>query len=95
MMSKIPVDLGKLDGRERKLEIMRTAMIAELDAIDLYEQLAASTDDVNLKKVLLGVAREEKTHFGELQTMLLRLDNEQVKELDKAKEEVKKELEDK
>lgn len=42
-----------------------------------------------MKKVLLDVAREEKTHFGEFQEMLLRIDGEQVKELDKAKEEAK------
>jgi rubrerythrin len=93
MMSKTPIDFDKVDCKERKMEIMRTAMIAELDAISLYEQLAASTDDVKLKNVLLDVAREEKTHFGEFQTMLLRIDNEQVKELDKAKKEVKEELE--
>jgi len=71
------------------MEIMRTAIVAELDAISLYEQLAAQTENVDVKKVLSDVAREEKTHFGEFQAMLLRIDEEQVKELDKAKGEVK------
>jgi rubrerythrin len=88
MMSKTPVKLGKVGKRERDMEIMRTAIVAELDAISLYEQLAAQTDDAGMKKVLLDVAREEKTHFGEFQEMLLRIDGEQVKELDKAKKEV-------
>jgi rubrerythrin len=87
MMPKTPVELGKVGRRERDMEIMRTAMVAELDAINLYEQLAAQTDDASMKKVLLDVAREEKTHFGEFQEMLLRIDGEQVQELDKAKKE--------
>ncbi|HVP16343.1 MAG TPA: ferritin family protein [candidate division Zixibacteria bacterium] len=89
MMSKTPVELGKVGRRERDMEIMRTAIVAELDAISLYQQLASQTDNVSMKKVLLHVAREEKTHFGEFQEMLLRTDGEQVQELDKAKEEVR------
>jgi rubrerythrin len=61
-----------------------------LDAINLYEQLAAQTDGADIKKVLLDVAGEEKTHFGEFQAMLLTIDEEQVRELDKGREEVKK-----
>jgi len=71
------------------MEIMRSAIIAELDAISLYEQLAAQTSDIDLKKVLLDIAREEKTHYGEFHEMLLRIDQDQVKEIDKAKKEVK------
>jgi rubrerythrin len=89
MMSKTPIEIDKMGKRERDLEIMRTAITAELDAISLYEQLAAQTDDVNMKKVLSDVAREEKTHFGEFQELLLRMDKEQVRELNKAKEEVR------
>jgi len=89
MTSKNPIELRKVGRRKRDMEIMRTAIVAELDAISLYEQLAAQTENVDMKKVLSDVAREEKTHFGEFQEMLLRIDEEQVKELDKAKGEVK------
>ena len=89
MMSKTPIELRKVGRRKRDMEIMRTAIVAELDAISLYEQLAAQTENVDVKKVLSDVAREEKTHFGEFQEMLLRIDEEQVKDLDKAKGEVK------
>jgi rubrerythrin len=89
MMSKTPIQLGKVGRKKRDMEIMRTAIVAELDAISLYEQLAAQTENRDMKKVLLDVAREEKTHFGEFQQILLRIDEEQVKELDKAKEEVR------
>ena len=63
-------------------------MIAELDAISLYEQLAAATENENIRKVLLDVAKEEKTHMGEFQTLLLKEDKEQVQELEKGKNEV-------
>jgi len=63
-------------------------MIAELDVISLYEQLAAVTEDEKLKAVLMEVANEEKTHFGEFQALLLKEDVEQVKELEKGKTEV-------
>jgi rubrerythrin len=89
MLSRTPVELSKIGKKELDKEILRVAIIAELDAINLYEQLAAQTDDVNIKKVLLDVAGEEKTHVGEFQTMLLSKDEEQVRELDKGKEEVK------
>jgi rubrerythrin len=69
-------------------EIARIGMIAELDAVNLYEQLAAMCENKKLKKVLLDVAREEKTHVGEFQALLLEMDKQQVKELEKGKEEV-------
>jgi len=64
-------------------------MIAELDSIDLYEQPAAVAGDENVKKVLLEVAREEKTHPGEFQTLLLKVDVKQVQELKREKRKSK------
>ena len=89
MLSQIPVDFTKVAKKDLNQEILRLAIIAELDAINLYEQMAALTDDGDIKKVLLDIAREEKTHVGEFQTMLLRLDAEQVKEMGHAKAEIK------
>lgn len=63
MLSEIPVKLEKVGEESINREIMRVATIAKLDAINLYEQLAAMTDDVNLKKLLLDVAKKEKTHL--------------------------------
>jgi len=88
MLSKIPLDLNKVKKEWLDREILRCGMIAELDAINLYEQLAAMTEDVNIKETLLDVAREEKTHFGEFQTLLLQKDKEQVKELEGGRKEV-------
>jgi rubrerythrin len=89
MLSQMPVDFTKVAKENLNKEILRAAIIAELDAINFYEQMAALTDDADLKKVLLDIAREEKTHVGEFQTMLLRLDAEQVAEMEHAKEEIK------
>ena len=88
MLSQIPVKLEKLYREKLDLELLRVGMIAELDAVNLYEQLAATTDNENLRKVFLDIAKEEKTHFGEFQALLLKLDKEQVEELKKGKEEI-------
>ena len=88
MLSQLPVDFSKVSKANLNQEILRAAIIAELDAINFYEQMAALTDDRDIKAVLLDIAREEKTHVGEFQTMLLRFDAEQVKEMDHAKKEI-------
>ena len=88
MMSQIPVDFTKVKKEDLNKEILRAAIIAELDAINLYEQMAALTDNEDIRKVMLDIAKEEKTHVGEFQTLLLRLDAEQVEELAHGKKEV-------
>lgn len=80
--------MDKILGKTLDAEILRAAIIAELDAINLYEQFAEATENEDLKKVLLEVAREEKTHVGEFQTLLLKLDKEQVEELENGEKEV-------
>ena len=89
MLSQIPVDFTKMKEEELNNAILRAAIIGELDAINLYEQLAALTDNKDIRKVLLDIAKEEKTHVGELETLLLRLDREQAKELKQRKKEVR------
>jgi rubrerythrin len=88
MLSKIPIDIGKIKKDDLDKEILRAAIIGELDAINLYEEFANMTENEDLKSVLMDVAGEEKTHVGEFQTMLLRMDNEQEIELGKGKREV-------
>lgn len=88
MLSQIPVELAKVSKEKRDWEILRVGMIAELDAVNLYEQLAAMASSEKIKTLFLDIAKEEKTHMGEFQTLLLRLDEEQVEELAKGKEEV-------
>jgi rubrerythrin len=88
MISKVPVDLGKVGKKEINKQVLRVGIIAELDAISLYEQLAQSVDNEDIRKVLLDIAKEEKTHVGEFQALLLKIDREQALELEKGRKEV-------
>jgi rubrerythrin len=90
MLSNLPIDLGRVKKEDLNKEILRLGIIAELDAVSLYEQLAAMADKEIISKVLLDIAGEEKTHIGEFQTLLLEEDKEQEQELEKGKEEIEK-----
>ncbi|HUT27407.1 MAG TPA: ferritin family protein [Methanomassiliicoccales archaeon] len=92
MMSKLPIDLTNVKEDHLDREILRAAIIAELDAVSLYEQMAAMTNDHKIKRILLDVAKEEKTHVGEFQTLLLLIDHEQSEEMEEGRKEVEKEL---
>jgi len=88
MLSTIPIDLNEIDKKDIDREILRAGIIAELDAINLYEQMASLTKSEAIKANLLDVAKEEKTHVGEFQTLLLEFDREQAEELEHGKREV-------
>lgn len=88
MMSQLPANIDKLKKEEIDKEIARTGMMAELDAINLYEQMASLAEKESIKKILLDIAKEEKTHMGEFQTLLLIEDSEQKRELEAGKKEV-------
>jgi len=90
MISKNPLEIPK----DRKLskdeiaEALRLAIIAELDAINLYLQLAKAIEDEKIRKVFEDVAKEEKTHVGEFLALLKIFDKEQVEELKEGEEEI-------
>lgn len=88
MLSKTPINLEKIEKEDLNKEILRAAIIAELDAVNLYEQMAALTENKDIKAVLLDIANEEKTHVGEFQALLLVNDKQQEKELATGKKEV-------
>ena len=90
MLSQGPINLEKVKKEDLNKEILRLGMIAELDAVSLYEQLAVMTEKESIKKVLLDIAKEEKTHVGEFEALLLEEDEEQAEELEKGKEEIEK-----
>lgn len=92
MLSKIPIDLKKVSEEDIDKEILRAGIIAEIDAVNLYEQMAALTKNDNIRRVLMDVAKEEKTHIGEFQALLLRFDTQQKQELEAGSKEVEKEL---
>jgi rubrerythrin len=70
-ISKLMVTESHTD-RER----VRTAIIAEYDAINLYEQFANATKNSSVRKMMLDIAREEKVHVGEFELLLEKLDKE-------------------
>ena len=87
------MDFKNINIKDADKEILRLGIISELDAINLYEQLSATTKNKNLKVILLDIAKEEKTHMGEFQALLLKLDKEQVEELEAGKKEVEEKTE--
>jgi rubrerythrin len=91
MFSKVPIDLSNIKKENIDKEILRAALMAELDAINLYEQMAGMTDNKEVSDVLLDVAKEEK-RTREFQTLLLQIDQQQVDELEAGKKEVEEEL---
>jgi len=88
MLSQIPTNLSKVSKEDLDKEILRLGMLAELDAVNLYEQMAAMTEDNKIKRILLDIAKEEKTHVGEFQALLLEKDEEQAREMEEGKKEV-------
>jgi len=88
MLSAEPINLKNVKKEEIDKEILRLGIIAELDAVSLYEQLAAMARTSGIKKVLAQIAKEEKTHVGEFHTLLLALDKEQKQEMEEGKREV-------
>ena len=96
MLSKNPLMIpgrGKLSGAS-VAEAVRLAIIAELDAINLYLQLAEAIEDEHVRRVFLDVAKEEKTHVGEFLELLRRLDPEQAEELEKGTREARELLDE-
>ncbi|MGC9180530.1 MAG: family 1 encapsulin nanocompartment shell protein [Vulcanisaeta sp.] len=90
VFSKNPVDIVR-DKKFLQGEIadsLRLAIMAELDAINLYLQLARLIDDEKVRKVFEDIAKEEKTHFSEFLTLLKSYDPEQVEQLKAGSTEV-------
>ncbi len=95
MLSENPINLpkGRKMNREELLQALRYAIVAELDAINLYVQFAEACEDEGVREVFLDIAREEKTHAGEFLEMLVRMDPQQARELENGRKEVKELLE--
>jgi len=88
MLSQLPINLSQVGDQNIDKQILRAGLIAELDAISVYEQMAALATSPKIKKVLMEVAREEKEHVGEFKTLLLQLDKQQAEELEEGEKEV-------
>ena len=73
MLSQAPPRLDKIKKEDIDKEILKAAIIAALDAVNLYEQMAALTENKHIKKALLDIAREEKTYVEQFQALRNRL----------------------
>lgn len=79
LLSEVLADLEKTRPEDLNKEILRAAMIAELDAINIYEQMANLAKSEEIRKVLLDIARKEKIHVAMFETVLLQTDREFLK----------------
>lgn len=84
--SKTPIGNGKETSDQA---ILRQAIIAEYDAVNLYEQMARSAKSPRVRNLLLDVAKEEKVHIGEFEGMLDELDKEHRPNVEDGKKELK------
>jgi len=83
-------DIEKTSGDYKDIQLLRLAIIAETDAVNLYERMAQIATNDRVKEVLLDVAYEEKVHFGEFEELLEMLDSQH----ENAEDEAEKELEE-
>ena len=73
---------------EELVRAIRFMIAAEYEAIQLYQQLAESTDNKLAQDVLYDIANEEKEHAGEFLRLLKELDPEEDKYYQEGYEEV-------
>ena len=92
ILTELFVQAGEIEslpsGTNRDLQILRLAMIAELDAVNLYDKLAGLATSPDVAKLMLDVSHEEKVHAGEFETLKENLDPNYEKAEEKGEEEV-------
>ena len=86
LMATIPD--SKISSKRNDMKILRTAIIAEYDAVNLYEQMSETASNSDVKKLLLDVSNEEKVHIGEFEAVLEVLDSDYEANEDKGEKEV-------
>jgi rubrerythrin len=67
---------------------IRFMIAAEYEAVQIYEQLAESTDHELAKKVLYDIAREEVVHAGEFLRLLKELSPDEENNYAEGRKEV-------
>ena len=79
---------------EELIRSIRFMVAAEYEAIQLYMQLAESTDNELAKDVLIDIADEERVHAGEFLRLLHALNPEEQKLYDIGAKEVEEIIEE-
>ncbi len=83
------------DGKVSKAELIRAirfTIAAEYEAVQLYMQLAESTDNALAIDVLKDIADEERVHAGEFLRLLHELAPDEAKFYAEGAEEVEEEI---
>ena len=93
LLQELFIQLGEISamskGPRKDMAILRLSIVAEYDAASLYEQMSTQVSNSKVKKVLLEIANEEKTHIGEFEYLLEELDPDHEKREEEGEEEVK------
>ena len=79
---------------EELVRAIRFMVSAEYEAIQLYMQLAESTDNELAKEVLKDIADEERVHAGEFLRLLHELAPDEQKFYDEGYEEIEEIIEE-
>lgn len=78
---------------EELVRAVRFMVAAEYEAIQLYMQLAESTDNKLAREVLKDIADEERVHAGEFLRLLKELSPDEYKFYKEGEAEVEEEIE--
>ena len=62
-------------------DLIRSALIAELDATNLYQSHLDNINDEGAKKVIKHIIDEEREHIAEFYCLLMRLDKTQEEKM--------------
>ncbi len=84
---------GRKLAKEELVRAIRFMIAAEYEAVQLYTQLAESTDDELAKNVLNDIAEEELVHAGEFLRLLKELSPSEEKFYEEGAKEVEEEIE--
>jgi rubrerythrin len=84
---------GKMLSHEELIRTIRFMVAAEYEAIQLYMQLAESTDNKLAQEVLKDIADEERVHAGEFLRLLHELAPDENDFYKEGYEEVEEEIE--
>jgi rubrerythrin len=78
---------------EELVRAIRFMVAAEFEAVQMYVQLAESTDNTLAREVLRDIADEEKVHAGEFLRLLKELAPDEESFYEKGYREVEEEIE--
>ena len=73
--------IGTIGSQESDQDLIRSAIIAELDATSLYQSHLYNLSSSEAKKVIQHIMDEEKEHIAELYCLLMKLDRKQEEKM--------------